>query len=237
MNAQTHVVEAAPLGSVELPGAMNYHHDIDSSLSSGANAAGNALATILKMAEGINHARKAADPTITRAAYLARIEKAVGAFEREATAKLTQARKAINASLAESESKLANTVGISPTANAAEIRSILRTMPADKRQTELARAFADGNKEIIGAVVGFDQLMHGCAPESVAAQYNEYQRRIAPKEYASVEAHRKYASYLENAGPSLMAFTARALGGTAGFEKAREMTASVLKSYGIEFEA
>lgn len=236
MPTVTHVAEAAPLGAVELPGAMNYHLDIDGNLSSGASAAGTAMAAILKMAEGINVARKTADATMTRAAYLARIEKAVTAFDRDASAKLNHARGAVKASLKDAEAKLANTVGIAPTANAAEIRSILRAMPADQRQAELARAFNDGNKEIVGAVVGFDPLMHGCNPESVAALYDEYQRRVAPAEYASVEAHRKYARYVENAGPSLMAFTTRALAGTGGYEKARQTTEAVLKSYGIGFD-
>lgn len=236
MPAVTHVAEAAPLGEVELPGAMNYHLDIDGSLSSGASAAGTAMAAILKMAEGINVARKTADATMTRAAYLARIEKAVANFDRDATAKLNHARTAIKASLRDAENKLANTVGITPTANAAEIRSILRAMPAEQRQAELTRAFNDGNKEIIGAVVGFDQLMHGCNPDGVAALHDEFQRRVAPAEYASVEAHKKYARYAENAGPSLMAFTTRALAGTGGYEQARQTTAAVLKSYGIGFE-
>ncbi len=231
-----HAAEAAPLGAVELPGAMNYHLDVDGNLSSGASAAGTALAAILKAAEGVNVARKSADPTVTRAAYLANVEKYVEGFSKDATAQLDHARKALAGSLKEAETKLTHTVGIAPTANAAEIRSIMRAMPAEQRQAELARAFKDGNREIIGAVVAFDPLMHGCNPETVTALVDEYQRTVAPAEYASVEAHKKYGRYLENAGPSLMAFATRALAGTGGYEQARKTTAAVLKSYGIGFE-
>ena len=233
---QTHVVEAAPLGNVELPDAMNFYLDIEGNLSSGASSAGTALEAILKMAEGVNVARNAADPTITRAAYLAKIEKAVDGFNRDATAKLDNARKAVAASLKEAETKLAHTVGITASANAAEIRSILRSMPADQRQAELARAFKDGNREIIGAVVGVDQLMHGCNPVSVAALVDEFERTIAPAEYSAVEVHKKYAGYVDNAGRSLMAFTTRALRGTGGYESKRKATVAVLESYGIEFQ-
>ena len=233
---QTHVVEAAPLGTVELPDAMNFYLDIESTLSSGASSAGTALEAILKMAEGVNVARNAADPTVTRAAYLAKIEKAVDGFHRDATAKLDNARKAVAASLKEAETKLAHTVGITASANAAEIRSVLRSLSADQRQAELARAFKNGNREIIGAVVGFDRLMHGCNSDSVAALVDEYERDVAPSEYHAVQAHKKYAGYVDNAGRSLMAFTTRALKGTGGYESNRKATFAVLKSYGIEFD-
>ena len=233
---QTHVPEAVPLGNVELPGALNYHHDIDGNLSSGASSAGTALESILKMAEGVNIARNAADPTVTRAAYRAKIEKAVDGFNRDATAKLDNARKAVAASLKEAEIKLAHTVGITASDNAAEIRTVLRSLPADQRHAEIAKAFKNGNREIIGAVVGFDQLMHGCNPEAVTAMVDEYQRAVAPAEYSAVAAHKKYAGYVDNAGRSLMAFTTRALKGTGGYESKREATVAVLKSYGIDFE-
>ncbi|MEJ7935009.1 hypothetical protein WG907_12155 [Sphingobium sp. AN558] len=109
-------------------------------------------------------------------------------------------------------------------------------MSADQRQAELARAFEDGNREIIDAVGSFDQLMHGCNPEIVTALVDEDQRTVAPAEYASVQSHKKYGCYLDNAGPSLMAFTTRALAGPGGYEKARQTTAAVLKSYGIGFD-
>lgn len=109
-------------------------------------------------------------------------------------------------------------------------------MSADQRQSALAEAFRDGNKEIIGAIVGFDKIMHGCNPDYVAASFDDYQRKVAPNEYATVESHKRYVGYLDRAGPNLMAFTTRALKGTGGYVKKAEVTKAVLASFGLAFE-
>jgi len=236
MSNPVHVAEATPLGGVELPGALNYFHDIDGKLSSGASAAVNAMSSTLKMAEGVNLARNTANPTVTRAAYLAKVERAVEDFHRDATEKLDNARKAVRASLRDAENMLAATVGTAPSANAAETRSVLRAMPESERRAAIAKAFNDGRTEVIGAVVGFDPLLHGCDADTIAALHDQYQQRVAPNEYAAVEAHKKYGRYLDNCGPSVLTFTTRAYGGTKGYDAKRREGVAVLSSYGINFE-
>jgi hypothetical protein len=232
----SHAIEAQPLEAVDLPGALNYGHDIDPKLSTGAAAANRYMLNTLEQAKGINALRKSADPTVTRPAFLMNIEKSVKAFGEKAIAGLEQTRRAVATSLKDAETKLRSTVGISPTANGREIRDRLQAMSPDQRQTALAAAYRANDKEVIGAVHGVPALMHGCDPALMNALHDEYQRTVAPAEYASVKAHQKYAGYLENVGKDLMAFEVRALRGTGGYEKQREETASILKSYGIGFE-
>jgi hypothetical protein len=62
-------------------------------------------------------------------------------------------------------------------------------MPNTQRKAVVAMAFADGDREVIGAFVGFHRLQTGCYPATIAALHEAYQERVAPVEFARLQEH------------------------------------------------
>lgn len=228
--------EAEALGPVAGPTFLNHHNGIDPELSSGAASMKRWMEGTLTGADGINARRQMADPLVTRAANMRQVEMAVEKFNATATDGYKTARANLNASIAEAETKLKNAVGIAPTGNAAEIRSAFRAMSADDRRAAMREAFANGDKEVLGAIIGFTKVMHGIDPAEVEPLLEKFKQTAAPLEYRNLAEHRRYAEWADKAEVFVMRFGTQALKGTEGYAAQRAKMASILASYGMEVE-
>lgn len=228
--------QAEGLDMVEAPTFLNHHAGIDDTLSAGASSAKRWMERTLQRAEGINARRTMADPAITFAANLRQVEREVEKFNGEAAEGLKHARAALATSTADAEARLKTAVGVAPTGNAAEIRSALRAMSAEDRAEAMRDAFASGDKEVLGAIVGFNKVMHGLDTETVNALFDKFRKDTAPMQYAALAEHRRYAEWIDKAELFVTQFGVRALKGTEGYAAKRKATAAVLKSYGMEVE-
>ena len=228
--------QAENLDAVEAPTFLNHHAGIDENVSSGAASMKRWMERTLTRAEGINARRTMADPAITFAANLRQVEREVEKFNGEAAEGLKHARAALATSTADAEARLKMAVGVAPTGNAAEIRSALRAMSADDRAEAMRDAFASGDREVLGAIVGFNKVMHGLDPETVNALFDKFQRDAAPAEYRAVTEHRRYAEWADKSELFVTRFGVRALKGTEGYAAKRKSMAAILKSYDMDIE-
>lgn len=228
--------QAEVLDAVEAPTFLNHHAGIDDTLSAGAASMKRCMEQTLKHAEGINARRVMADRRITFAANLEQVEREVGKFSTEATERFRHARAALASSTAEAEARLTKAVGVAPTGNAAEIRSALRAMSAEDRAEAMREAFASGDKEVLGAIVGVTKVMHGCDPETVNALFDKFKRDTAPMEFAAVTEHRRYTEWADKSELFVLQFGTRALKGTEAYAAKRKSNAAVLKTYGMDIE-
>lgn len=224
--------EAKGLAPVALPGRLNYHHDINADHSSGAATLKRHMEMTLAAANALNARRQMVDRTITETANLLQIEKAVADFRANYEKAQANAVAAVRSSLTLAETKLKNAVGIVPTANGREIRDRLAVMSPEARTAAMREAFATGDKEVIGAIVGFSKVMHGLDAAEVTPLYDKYMRDTAHAEYGAVEDHKKYLKYAESNDASVYGFATEALKGCNGYIKAKEAFDTILASFG-----
>lgn len=228
--------EAEGLNSVEAPTFLNHHNGIDENVSGGAAAMKNWMANTLKRAEGVNARRTLVDPTITHAANLRQIEREVEKFSKEAAEGLKQARAAMRDSIASADAKLRTAVAVSPTSNAAEIRSALRGMSAKDRTAAMREAFANHDREVLGAIVDFNKVMHGCDKETVEVLFEKFKQEVAPNELANLASNRRFAEWGDKSEQFVLRFGTQALKGTEAYAATRARNAAVLASYGMNID-
>jgi len=224
----------AALAPVELPGKLNYHHDINAALSSGMKAAKDFMSGTLEKAEGFNFRRGMVDDRITHGANEHQIVLLADKLSEAATVGYERVKGELAASTANVEARLEAKVALTPTANAGEIRSVLRTMKPAERSAALAAAFEAGDKEVLAAVVSAPAFIHGCDPAQVAALREAYNRKIAYIEHRELEEHRKATRYLSDCMAPLGDWQARLYRGTKDHAKKYAQQKAIMASYGIE---
>lgn len=229
--------EARALSDAGRPDFNHGAHGVDEKLSPGAAALKSHSERFLKDAEGIDILRKNADPTVTKAAYLANVEKRVGQYRSNFDKSHENVMRALQSSLTEAEVKLATKVGIKPGPYDGEIRRALLSMPADERTAAVRKAFAEGDMAAIGAVVGVPALTHGVDPALIDPLLSQFKERVAPDEVAAVETHRQYIAWAEAQTRAMMNYEVAALAETNGHAAKKLMRDAILKSYGIGDEA
>lgn len=229
--------EATVLPKIGKPDFNHGAHGVDEKLSSGAAAFKSHSERFIKEAEGIDVLRRSADPTVTKAAYLATVEKRVGQYRSNFDKSHENVMRSLRSSLTEAEVKLATKVGIKPGPYDGEVRRALLSMPAEERAAAVRKAFADGDMATIGAVVGVPAITHGVDPALIDPLLSEFKGRVAPGEVAAVETHKQYIAWAEGQTRAMMNYEVAALSGTNGYLAKKQMRDSILRSYGIGDEA
>lgn len=232
--ATTFATSPAALSPVELPGKLNYHHDINPELSSGMKAAKDFMSGTLEKAEGFNVRRGMVDDRITHGANEHQIVLLADKLSEAASVGYERVKGELAASTANVEARLEAKVALTPTTNAGEIRSVFRAMKPAERSAALAAAFEAGDKEILAAVVSAPAFIHGCDPAQVAALRESYNRKVAYIEHLELEEHRKATRYLADCLAPLGGWKARLYRGTKDHAKKHAEQKAVLASYGIE---
>lgn len=221
------------LAPVDLPGALNYHHDIDPAKSTGLKAAKAMMESALADAVAFNERRAMVDETITAAANLA----VVGALADKLADKTLKAFGKADADLSEAtavaEQNLALATGLKAPDNAGELRSVLRSMSSADRQRAVIQAFKAHDRDVIGAVVGQNALLHGIDTSLVGELFEIFQREAAPAEFANVAEHRKAQDYLTRARPSLLGWMRRMHQGTGSHATRKAAFDAIMVSYGF----
>jgi hypothetical protein len=224
----------AALAPIELPGRVNYHMAMNPELSSGIKSAKEFLSGTLEKANGYNERRGMVDERITRGMNEHQIVSLADKISDETTAGYEKAKRELAASTANVEARLELKVALTPTANAAEIRSVMRAMKPAQRSAALAAAFEAGDKEILGAIVSSPAFIHGCDPEQVATLREAYNRKVAYVEHSELDEHRKATRYLEDSFPALGSWMARLYRGTKNHAAKFAQNKAILSTYGIE---
>lgn len=230
---RTYAREAQALSDT---GPVNYYKQrlgFNRDMSSGIAALDSCFGNLDRSYEVLRQRRLMADPRMTYGANLFAIEQAVDKFADEAPRLFASTRAKLEASTAAADAKLKATVGIGPTRDTDAIRAVLRGLPAKKLLETLTKAFADGDKEIIGAVVNCHHLLSGCDPTMVAELFDAYQRRVAPNEYAALAEHKRAREVLDKSELITMQATARLYAGTEVAAAKRREIATMLNSYGM----
>ncbi|MBD8552637.1 hypothetical protein [Sphingomonas sp. CFBP 8764] len=230
-NFATSPVALAP---IELPGKVNYHMAMNPELSSGIKAAKDFLSGTLEKANGFNKRRGMVDERITRGMNEHQIVLLADKIGEETTIGYEKAKSALATSTANVEARLELRVALTPTANAAEIRSVMRAMKPAERSAALAAAFEAGDKEILGAVVSSPAFIHGCDPEQVTTLREVYNRKVAYVEHSELDEHRKATRYLEDSFPALGSWKARLYRGTKNHAAKFAENKAIMASYGID---
>lgn len=228
--------EAEALTTVPLPGALNYHNAIEAGLSPGMAAAKAVMEGWLNRAEGINARRQTADPDKTYGRNLREVEAEVDKFNSEYHGAFEQARTKLLQSTANAEKAYDDAVGIKSTPQDAAIAGALRGLSPKDRDTSVRAVFADGDKVAIAAIVNAHPIVTGVDATVTATLLDEFKKATAPMQHEALAKHKQALGWLDNCGPSLMKFGAKAYLGLESYAKKRQAAVSVLASYGIAFE-
>lgn len=228
---------AQPLKPIAAPSMFNYHLGIQPELSSGMAEVKAFMQSGLNDCNGVSSRRTKLDSHKTYAHNLSEIADHAAKVVKRNNDGLANARKALAASTIETEKALKAKVGLQAGPTASEIRGVFRAMKTAERHAKLTEAFRRQDREIIGAIVGQNELLHGCNPELVAALYDEFSKAVAPAEYASLQEHHKVSGYLDNVGIELLSWNASIFEGTDKYADERQKAEAVLGSYGFKFEA
>ncbi|GEM_PF-2740649 len=227
------------LSKVEVPGLLNYGIDIDDHISTAHPALAGAktwMADTLKLAEGFNVRRATVDEEITAAKNLSDVAKAADALSEKVSTGYSKQIADVAAGKAQAQAAVDAKVALTPTANAAEIRSVFRSMSAEDRTAAMAAAFKDNDKEVLAALVSAPALTHGCDRDQLAAQYEAYKRNVAFGEYRVLDEYEKAARYLENCRAGLIQWKADIYKGTKEHVAKRAQMEAVMKSYGFSVD-
>lgn len=224
-------VALPPVGK---PTLLNYHHDINPELSLGMRAAKSMMAAALEEATAFNIRRAMVDETMTEAANLAAVGKLADKIADKTLVAYERASNELANSTAQAETALASAVDIRPSANAEELRAVLRAMPLAKRQQAVIASFKAHDRELIGALVDQNPLLHGVDTKVIAALADTYKQQAAPKEFASLSEHRKAQRHLDRARPSLLGWMADMHKGTRNFAERKKSYDAVIATFGFE---
>lgn len=222
------------LSPVGMPTLLNYHHDINPDLSAGMRAAKSMMAAALGEATAFNTRRGMVDETMTEAANLAAVGKLADKIAEKVLVAYDKASNELANSTAQAETALASAVDIRPAPNAGEIRSVLRSMTVPKRQQTIISSFKARDRELIGAVVGQNALLHGVDTKLIAVMVENYKQDVAPHEFASLAEHRKAQRHLERARSSLLGWMADMHKGTRNFAQRKASYDALISSFGYE---
>lgn len=227
------------LSKVEVPGYLNYGLDIDDYIAKNNPALAAAkiwMDDTRKLAEGFNVRRATVDEEITAAKNLSDISKAADGLSEKVSAGYAKQLADVTAGKAQAQAAVDAKVALAPSANAAEIRSVFRSMSDEARAAAMAAAFKDGDKEVLAALVSAPALTHGCDRDQLAAHYEAYKRNVAFGEYRVLDEYEKANRYLENCREGLLRWRADIYEGTKEHVAKREQTKALLKSYGFEVD-
>lgn len=172
------------------------------------------------------------DPTVTRAGHFVRIAKEVDDYSKSYSEGATKARRALAESTAQFEKMLSDKVGIKPTATSDRLQDRLNAMSDSDREKAVRKAFADDDKELLGAIIGANFHLHRCDPKYVLPLHNAYRQKVAPDLYNKIEHHRKISVWLDMVDREALAFMSRAYEGTQDAAKKQAGFATLLASYG-----
>jgi hypothetical protein len=207
------------LGPVDPPGMGNYHHDINPDISPGTKSDKQFMENTMLRAGDYNKRRGMIDDRITRGTNEYEITKLADKLCDDFSVGYERTKATLATYTAEAEAKVNAKTALSPTANASEIRSVLRAMPAAERSSAAVAAFKAGDKETIAAIVSAPAIIHGLDQQQVDALHEAFKRTEADAEYRVLDEHRKATKHLENFFPGLDKWQARAYHGTKDHAK------------------
>ncbi|MEG8039203.1 hypothetical protein QP166_07520 [Sphingomonas sp. LR60] len=229
----TYQPEAPNLAPAGQPDLNHGAFGIDDNVSAGATAFKAHSVGTMKAAEAVDYLRKNPDPTVTRAAHLANIERRTERVVAEFERSYKVARQELEASLADATRKLAGKLSVRETAYASEVRRVLLAMPAEERLATVRKAFNDGDMNVIGAIYGGDApaILTGVDRSVSDPLYNQFKLKTAPAEMAAIKQHQRYLSFADMQHKAMLNWEVKATAGTGGHAAAAAKRKSLLASY------
>lgn len=228
---------AQPLKPIGSPSMFNYHLGIDATVSSGMATVKAFMQSGLNNCNGVSSRRTVLNRRKTYDQNLSEIADHASKAVQSNSDGLANARSELAASTVNAEKALVAKVGLKEGSKASEIRSVFRAMKPAERQAKLSEASQKQDREILGAIVGQNELLHGCDPKLVSALHDDFSKTVAPAEYAALQEHHKVNGYLDNLSIELLSWNAKAFEGTQKYANERRTAEALLASYGQKFEA
>ena len=233
--------QAEGFGPVREPQFLNHHNGIGvdgDQIGPGGSAAKQWMSVTLANFRKLNERRQYVDPRVTYMVNCDRIGDQIEAFRTQTGEGFAAARRTMASEIAAREKALDDAVAIKPTANAAEIRSVLLQMKPAEREKALRAAAdpANPDREVLGAIVGFNKLITGLDPATVGVVVDELKRNVAPMLYRDLEKSKTYSKWLVDSEHHVMSATARAYTGLPQEDAKRAEAMSILASYDFKHE-
>jgi hypothetical protein len=228
---------ASPLPPVQPCPALNYYHDLNLDVAPGLKPMADFMADTLAAQKALSDERQKVDTRMTRDANLDRIEQSADKLNDLTGKRYVKVDAAIRYEAAQAEEELASKTHIKPSAEAGEIRGVIRGMNDADRSALVRKAFADNDTTLIAAIVGMHKVVTGIDPELLADEHDRWKARTAPAQYAAVKEYHKALGYHDATAKGLLRWYPKSKAGLPGFEKAESASATILRSYETSLEA
>lgn len=186
--------------------------------------------------ENINSFRQNADPTQTESAHVLAVNqlttRTVGTISKQFDA----ARSALNRAEELYQRQITEQTKLIQTGNAAEIRTVFRSMKPEERHAAIIAAVQADDAETLAAVLGGNALTAGLTAEQQTNLREMHQRRKAAGAFASLEAVKKAQRNLYNAFDSVLSIADELglAGRAAKLEEARKASMAAQEHARIE---
>jgi hypothetical protein len=227
---------ATALEPIQTCAPLNYYHDIDLTIAPALKSMTDFMADTLKAQKAFIVRRGEADYTVTEFANKAAIEAVADKLNTDAMKKWETVNKAVTLAAANAEEELAHKTDVTPTPEAAEIRSVLLNKGPAERAELVRQAFADDDRTAIAAMAKSHKWTTGIDADLMAAELDRWKARVAPNEYRAVAEYQKALGYHANTQLGLMRWYPKSKTGTNGYIKAQSEAATILNSYGVTSE-
>lgn len=206
---QSFVPAAEPLKPVPISSDLNPHWaKLSEYQESQAPKGLGALHTFLTEATDqlgkLNQLRTTPDPSHPEAAHVLRVNDLGDKTITRLTKSYDRAAAGIRDAIAGYESELVAAGRLMPTAQAAELRGIIRTLPEAERYSAILKAISNGQTDVVAAVLSAPSLASGLTDTNLTALKDHHLRKTCPDLLAKRRAAQFAQSRLTQALDSLL---------------------------------
>jgi len=155
---------------------------------SGVGWARNFLQEASKAWNGINDMRVNRDPEHTEDAHVLRINEQVQKQAQRLEQSLDKAREHLNMSRTKYRQEIADAAKLDDSRHGAEIRSVIRAMKPEERQTAILQAMQEDDRETLAAALSGPAIAAGLTREQQKNLRDKFEQRVAPKAFEALAA-------------------------------------------------
>jgi len=138
--------------------------------------------------EGINSLRTNRDPEVTEDGHVLRVNKTVQEQAQRLEKSLDKARSNLNMARTKYRQEIADLAKLDDTRHGAEIRSVIRAMKPEERQTAILQAMQEDDRETLAAALSGPAIAAGLTREQQKNLRDKFEKRVAPKAFEALAA-------------------------------------------------